>query len=129
MVVFTVYPEISALKALHSLPRVAERDRRRRGQDRRSSSTISSPARCSSCSDIENSFAAKVTLEIPYEPVLYLKAVNEGMPVVSRRPEERPRAEPAPAGHAAHRRGRAGHRQGGVEAPKSRGLGGILKRG
>ena len=32
--------------------------------------------------DIENSLAAKITLEIPTEPVLYLKAVNEGIPVV-----------------------------------------------
>ncbi|MFI5254473.1 MAG: hypothetical protein ACHQ15_03355, partial [Candidatus Limnocylindrales bacterium] len=33
---------------------------------------------------------ARVTLEIPYEPVVFLRAVNEGIPVVAGAPRSAP---------------------------------------
>jgi len=33
-------------------------------------------------SDIEQQFGARVALELPYDPLIYVKAVNEGIPVV-----------------------------------------------
>jgi pilus assembly protein CpaE len=40
--------------------------------------------------DIENALGAKVALEIPHDPFLYLKAVNEGDPVVLGAPRSAP---------------------------------------
>ena len=79
--------------------------------------------------DIENSLAAKITLEIPHEPVLYLKAVNEGIPVVRGAPKSAPaerlnRLATLLAGATDKAPGGAS-----TEPAKSRGLGGILKRG
>jgi pilus assembly protein CpaE len=37
--------------------------------------------------DIENALGTKVALELPYDPVSYLKAVNEGVPVVTGAPK------------------------------------------
>ena len=88
-IVFTVSPEIAALKALHSLLETL-------------SDTGSSGAKTSfvvnhvfaremlKLRDIENTLAARVTMEIPFEPVLYLKAVNEGIPVVRGAPRSAP---------------------------------------
>ncbi|MFI5254341.1 MAG: CpaE family protein, partial [Candidatus Limnocylindrales bacterium] len=41
-------------------------------------------------SDIEATLGARVTLEIPYEPVVFLRAVNEGIPVVAGAPRSAP---------------------------------------
>jgi len=126
-VIFTVYPEIGALKALHSLLETL-------------SDSVATGSKTSfvvnhlfaremlKVRDIENTLAARISLEIPYDPVVYLKAVNEGIPVVRGAPRSGPAerlhrlativgGEPAvesAAGDAAHGRGR---------------LGGILKRG
>ena len=32
--------------------------------------------------DVESALAARIAIELPHDPVLYLKAVNEGIPVV-----------------------------------------------
>jgi Flp pilus assembly CpaE family ATPase len=40
--------------------------------------------------DIESALGAKVAAELPYDPFLYLKAVNEGVPVVLGAPRSAP---------------------------------------
>ena len=41
-------------------------------------------------SDIETALGAKVAAELPYDPIAYLKAVNEGVPVVRSAPKSIP---------------------------------------
>jgi pilus assembly protein CpaE len=40
--------------------------------------------------DVETALGARVTLELPYDPFLYLKAVNEGIPIVKGAPRSIP---------------------------------------
>ena len=40
--------------------------------------------------DVEGALGTKVTLELPYDPFLYLKAVNEGIPIVKGAPRSIP---------------------------------------
>lgn len=40
--------------------------------------------------DIEDALGTRIALELPYDPFLYLKAVNEGVPVVIGAPRSRP---------------------------------------
>ena len=42
--------------------------------------------------DIESGLGTKIALDLPYDPFLYLKAVNEGMPVVLGAPRARRRS-------------------------------------
>ncbi len=81
MVLLPVYPEISALKAVHSfLDFVNE------------AGSIASKATfvlnnlfardVLKMRDVEGGLGAKVSLTLPYDPFVYLKAVNEGEPVV-----------------------------------------------
>ena len=126
-VIFTVYPEIGALKALHSLLETL-------------SDSVATGSKTSfvvnhlfaremlKLRDIENTLAARISLEIPYEPVVYLKAVNEGIPVV----RGAPRSAPAERLHrlAAIVSGELAVEHAGGNAAHGRGLlGGILKRG
>jgi pilus assembly protein CpaE len=41
-------------------------------------------------SDIESALGTKIAVELPYDPFLYLKAVNEGIPIVIGAPRTRP---------------------------------------
>ena len=84
--------------------------------------------------DIENALGSQVTAELPYDPFLYLKAVNEGVPVVIGAPRSAPAerlsrltdsifgAQPvgAPEPGATPRP---------AEPRRQRGLAGILRRG
>jgi len=80
-VIVPVYPEIAALKAVHSLLDYMTE-----------SGAISAKAtfvlnnafarRILKMRDVESGLGARVTGEIPYDPYLYLKAVNEGIPIV-----------------------------------------------
>lgn len=81
VVVLPVYPEISALKAVHSfLDYINE------------AGSISTKATFVLNSifakeglkmrDVEAGLGAKISLSLPYDPFVYLKAVNEGNPVV-----------------------------------------------
>ncbi len=80
-IVVPLYPEIAALKAIHAmLDFLMEAG--------------SIPAKMvfvlNNCfareilrrRDIESALATRITLDLPYDPFLYLKAVNEGIPVV-----------------------------------------------
>ena len=40
--------------------------------------------------DVESSLGSKVAFELPYDPFLYLKAVNEGIPIVIGAPRSAP---------------------------------------
>ena len=40
--------------------------------------------------DVEAALGARITLELPYDPFLYLKAVNEGVPIVRGAPRSAP---------------------------------------
>jgi pilus assembly protein CpaE len=126
-VIFTVYPEIGALKALHSLLETL-------------SDAVATGSKTSfvvnhlfaremlKLRDIENTLAARISLEIPYDPVVYLKAVNEGIPVV----RGAPRSGPAERLHrlAAIVSGEFAVEHAGGDAARGRGLlGGLLKRG
>ncbi len=128
VVVFTAAPEIAALKALHSLLETLSETGAAVGKTVFVLNHVFGREMLK-LQDIENSLAAKITLEIPHEPVLYLKAVNEGIPVVRGAPRSAPaerlnRLAILLAGSTDKATGGAS-----TEAAKSRGLGGILKRG
>jgi pilus assembly protein CpaE len=40
--------------------------------------------------DVEHALGAKIAVELPYDPILYLKAVNEGIPLVKGSPRSAP---------------------------------------
>ena len=127
VVILPVYPEISALKAVHSFLDYANEA----GSIGAKATFVLNSAFAKEVlkmRDVEGGLGAKVSMTLPYDPFLYLKAVNEGIPVVigaGRTPVsaalvslaglafgERP-GEPAVAPR---------------KEPKSRGLGGLLKR-
>jgi pilus assembly protein CpaE len=80
-IVLPVYPEISALKAMHSLLEYLN-----------TAGSISAKATFVLNSvfardilkprDIESALGTKISMGLPYDPFLYLKAVNEGVPIV-----------------------------------------------
>ena len=128
VVVFTAAPEIAALKALHTLLETLSETGAAVGKTVFVLNHVFGREMLK-LQDIENSLAAKITLEIPHEPVLYLKAVNEGIPVVRGAPKSAPaerlnRLATLLAGSTDKAPGGAS-----TEPAKSRGLGGILKRG
>ncbi len=126
VVLLPVYPEISALKAVHSfLDFVNE------------AGSISSKATfvlnnifakdVLKMRDVESGLGAKVSLSLPYDAFLYLKAVNEGNPVVIGAP--RTPVATAMINLAASAFGeRATAPRPPVDEKRSRGLGGLLKR-
>lgn len=74
--------------------------------------------------DIEGALGAKVTADLPYDPFVYLRAVNEGVPVVRSAPKSLPAqqlralakivfgtAEPAHAAAGTERKGLFGRRR------------------
>ena len=83
-----IVPEIGALKALHGFLEYLTEE----GAVPAKSTFVLNHLFARdmlSMKQIENSIAAKVDAELPYDPGLYLKAVNEGVP--------RPRGAPASA--------------------------------
>ncbi|HET7028639.1 MAG TPA: AAA family ATPase [Candidatus Limnocylindrales bacterium] len=89
--IFPVYPDIAALKSLHSLVEYLNE-----------SGSIAAKAtfvlnnlfakEILRLRDVESSLGTKVALELPYDPFIYLKAVNEGNPIVTGAPRS-PAAE------------------------------------
>ena len=128
VVVFTTVPEIAGLKAVHALLESLSETGAAVGKTLFVLNHVYGREMLK-LQDIENSLAAKITIEIPHEPVLYLKAVNEGIPVVRGAPRSAPaerlrRLAAILAGSPEPAAGKAP-----VEAAKPRGLGGLLKRG
>ncbi len=80
-VLITVYPEIAALKAAHVLIDYLNE----------TSSIVAKTTfilnnlfvrELLKLRDVENGLGAKIALDLPYDPFLYQKAVNEGVPIV-----------------------------------------------
>ncbi len=89
LVVFPVYPEIAALKALHSvLDYLSE------------TGSVSAKAmfvlngmfakEILKLRDVEGALGTRIESHLPYDPFLYLKAVNEGVPIVRGAPRSAP---------------------------------------
>jgi pilus assembly protein CpaE len=80
-VIFAVCPEIGALKALHGLLDYLNEA----GSVAAKSTFVLNnqfAREMLKLRDVENALGTKVATELPYDPFLYLKAVNEGVPVV-----------------------------------------------
>jgi pilus assembly protein CpaE len=80
-VVFAVCPEIGALKALQALLEYLNEA----GSVAAKSTFVLNnqfAREILKLRDVENALGTKVTSELPYDPFIYLKAVNEGVPVV-----------------------------------------------
>jgi len=126
VVLLPVYPEISALKAVHSfLDFVNEAG----SIASKTTFVLNSmfAKELLKMRDVESGLGAKVSLTLPYDPFLYLKAVNEGDPVVigaARTPVAAAmlKLSNAAFGSTPAQPGAA------AEEKKSRGLGSLLKR-
>ena len=80
-IVLPVYPEIAALKAVHGLMDYLNTAGSIEGKatfvlNNMFARDILKPR------DIESALGTTITLDLPYDPFLYLKAVNEGVPIV-----------------------------------------------
>lgn len=125
-VLLPVYPEIAALKAVHSLLDYLNE-------------AGSIPTRATfvlnnafareflKMRDVESALGAKVTAELPYDGFLYLKAVNEGNPIVLGAPRSPAAASLVKLAAAAFGDTVVGHRAPSVKHRASR-LGGLRRR-
>jgi len=80
-VIFAVHPEIAALKALHSLLETLGE----MGSVGARATFVLNNAFAKDIlkmRDIEGALGTKIAVELPYDPFLYLKAVNEGVPII-----------------------------------------------
>ena len=87
--ILPVYPEIAALKAMHALLEYLSET----GSVGLKSMFVlnNSFARdILKLRDVESALGSKVAFELPYDPFLYLKAVNEGVPIVLGAPRSAP---------------------------------------
>jgi len=80
-VILPVYAEIAALKAMHAL---LEYLTETGSVALKSMLVLNNPfaREILKLRDVEGALGSKVAFELPYDPFLYLKAVNEGIPVV-----------------------------------------------
>jgi pilus assembly protein CpaE len=88
-VVFAVCPEIGALKALNSLLEYLNEA----GSVAAKSMFVLNnqfAREILRLRDVESALGSKVAIELPYDPFLYLKAVNEGVPIVLGAPRSAP---------------------------------------
>jgi Flp pilus assembly CpaE family ATPase len=75
--------------------------------------------------DVENTLGARIAIELPHEPLVHLKAVNEGIPVV----RGAPRSAAAEAlGRLAQVVVAAPRRHAAAETEAKKGRGGLLRR-
>ncbi len=88
-VIVPIAPEVGALKALHGFLEFVVEE----GAVPAKSTFVLNHLFARdmlSMKQIENAIAARVDAELPYDPVLYLKAINEGIPVVRSAPGSAP---------------------------------------
>lgn len=80
-VVLTVYPEMTALNAVHGL---LDYFNEVGSIGRKSTFVLNNmfAREILKIRDIEHALGTKIAIDLPYDPFLYLKAVNEGVPVV-----------------------------------------------
>ena len=90
-IILPVYPEIAALNAMHTLLEYLNET----GSIGSKAMFVLNNAFAREIlkpRDVESALGSKVALELPYDPFLYLKAVNEGIPIVVGAPRS-PQAE------------------------------------
>jgi pilus assembly protein CpaE len=90
-IILPVYPEIAALNAMHTLLEYLNET----GSIGSKAMFVLNNAFAREIlkpRDVESAIGSKVALELPYDPFLYLKAVNEGIPIVVGAPRS-PQAE------------------------------------
>ncbi len=80
-VLLPVYPEIAALNAMHTLLEYLT-ETGALGAKAMFVLNNAFAREILKLRDVESALGSKVTLELPYDPFIYLKAVNEGIPVV-----------------------------------------------
>ncbi len=88
-VLLTVTPEIGALKSMHALLEYLSEA----GTIGLKSSFVLNnlfAREILKLRDVEKFLGAKMAVELPYDPFLYLKAVNEGVPIVTGAPRSAP---------------------------------------
>jgi pilus assembly protein CpaE len=88
-VILPVYPEIAALKAMHALLEYVDET----GDLGSKALFVLNNAFARDIlklRDVENAIGSKVAFELPYDPFLYLKAVNEGIPIIIGAPRSAP---------------------------------------
>jgi pilus assembly protein CpaE len=88
-VLLTVTPEIGALKSMHALVEYLGEA----GTIALKSSFVLNnlfAREILKTRDVESFLGAKMAVELPYDPFLYLKAVNEGVPIVTGAPRSAP---------------------------------------
>ncbi len=124
-VILPVYPEVAALRSMRALL-----DHLNETGSLASKSTFvlnNMFARGTlKLRDVETALDTKIALELPYDPILYLKAVNEGVPLV----KSAPRSAPAEQLRllAATAFAEAGAAVPADRDRKARGLGALLRR-
>ena len=80
-VVLPVYPEVAALRAMHSLLDYFN-DVGSIGAKSTFVLNNMFPKDILKPRDVENALGSRISIDLPYDPFIYLKAVNEGIPVV-----------------------------------------------
>jgi pilus assembly protein CpaE len=80
-IVLAVYPEIAALNAMHTLLEYLT-ETGALGTKAMFVLNNTFAREILKLRDVESALGSKVSLELPYDPFIYLKAVNEGIPVV-----------------------------------------------
>ena len=80
-VILPVYPEIAALNAMHALLEYLT-ETGALGPKAMFVLNNAFARDILKLRDVESAIGSKVTLELPYDPFIYLKAVNEGIPVM-----------------------------------------------
>ena len=80
-IVLPVHPEISALKAVHGL---LDYLNEAGSIDGKSTFVLNNmfAREILKPRDIESAIGSRISADLPYDPFLYLKAVNEGVPIV-----------------------------------------------
>ena len=77
--------------------------------------------------DVENFLGSKVAVELPYDPFLYLKAANEGVPIVTGAPRSLPAERLTRLGTVAF--GEEGYAGVVAASPDKKKSGGLFRRG
>jgi pilus assembly protein CpaE len=88
-VIVPVYPEIAALKAVRSMLDYLNEN----GSAAEKTTFVLNNAFAREIlrmRDVESALGSRVMIELPYDPFLYLKAVNEGIPIVKGAPRSIP---------------------------------------
>ena len=88
-VLLTVTPEIGALKSMHGLLEALARPGRSAPKSIFVLNNLFA-REILKLRDVETSLGAKMAVELPYDAFLYLKAVNEGVPIVLGAPRSAP---------------------------------------